>query len=443
MRLPTAWLLAAPGSAAGSTRTRLVAAGTAVAGGLLIAALAVLRVPTVAVQDVGTASIDPTYSPLVHEAGLRPGVVTGFVLLLLPALVLTWQAVTTGSARRAAVHRALAVAGAAPGELRLVAAVDAGAAALLGGALTGPVYLVLWLVFGASAGPVRLLPPLGAADLAAWLLVAVLAAGVGAAAGARAAARRPRRRPRTAVRLAAVGLAVAALFAAVQPTGLGRQAQVVVVCAAVVALLGTVLLAGSAWVEWRHRRLVRSRRPVDVLAAGGLRALAGPAGRAAGAVTASGVALGVTAALAGVFARLTATFDPLAASGLLLAASAAALAVLAATAAMALAAADDLVTNARSLASVAALGAEPAVLEHVQLRRLTATTVTPLVAGTLVGGLGYALLDSGFRPSAPVGFVLVTAVVAGVLARGLCALVTRALRGRLRDAADATNLRIA
>jgi hypothetical protein len=446
VKITTAWLLAAPGAAATRTRTRLIAGGTAVAGGLLLAALGVLRVPTVSrvVPGVTAATSDPSYSPLVHEAGLQPGVVTGFVLLVLPALVLAWQAVTTGSARRAAIHRALALAGATPGQLRQISALDAGVAAMLGGVLAGPAYLALWLVFGARSGPARLLPPLGAADLAGWLLIVMLCAAVGAAAGARAAARRPRRRPRAAVRLAAVALAVVALGTALRRTGAGPQTQVVLVCAAVVALLGTVLLAGSAWVDWRGRHLAGSGRPVDLLAAGGLRTLAAPAGRAAGAVAAAGLALGVTAALAGSIAGLGRSFDALTATGLLLAAAATGIAVLVAAAAMALAAADDLATNSRSLASVAALGAEPTLLERVQLRRLSAVIVFPLAAGTLLGGAIYAL-PGGLTVNRllPVVLVLLAAAFAALLGRVLCALLVRALRGRLRAATDPANLRVA
>ena len=47
-------------------------------------------------------------------------------------------------------------------------------------------------------------------------------------------------------------------------------------------------------------------------------------------------------------------------------------------AAMTLAAADDLATTRRALASTAALGAPPAVLEQVQRRRLQVVTVTPV-----------------------------------------------------------------
>jgi len=111
---------------------------------------------------------------------------------------------------------------------------------------------------------------------------------------------------------------------------------------------------------------------------------------------------------------------------------------------MALAAADDLATNSRSLASVAALGAEPALLERVQLRRLSAVIVFPLAAGTLLGGALYAPPDGlAVDRLLPVVLVLLTAASAALLARVLCALLVRALRGRLRAATAPANLRIA
>jgi hypothetical protein len=96
------------------------------------------------------------------------------------------------------------------------------------------------------------------------------------------------------------------------------------------------------------------------------------------------------------------------------------------------------------LASVAALGAEPALLERVQLRRLSAVIVFPLAAGILLGGALYAspggLTVYILLPNVP---VLLTAASAGLLGRVLCALIVRALRGRLRAATDPANLRIA
>ncbi len=447
MRASAVWLLADPRNAATRTRTRLVAAGTAVAGGLAIAAIAVLRVPTVSWDDVAVRPApDPRFSPLVTEAGLKPGVVTGIVLLLVPALTLAWQAVTTGSARRATRAEALRVAGATQGDLRRVGAVDAGVAGLLGGLLAGPVYLLLWLVLGAAVPPsARLFPPPAPLDLVSWAAVTLLAGAVAAAAGTRAISPRRGRVLRTRWRLAAVALAVVAIGLTLQATSVDRVAQVALLGGALLLLVCAVLLTGSAWVRWRARLLARSGRPVDLLAAGGLQALAGPAGRTAGAVFVAGAAVGIAAVLAGLFAT-----DPSYGSfsgqvpALLLVGVAALLAVLVAVASMTLAAADDLVTTRRSVASLSALGADPALLDRVQRRRLTVVTVGPMAAGTLVGGFVYLGGFGGLLTAfAPAWAVVIAAAALVPLGWAVCAAVVRLLRPRIREAAAPASLRVA
>ena len=414
---------------------------------------AVLRVPAVDVRSPAfpgadlAATPDPGFSPLVAEAGLRPGTVTGIVLLVVPTLVLVWQAVTVGSARRQVVHDALRLAGAAPADLRRVAAVDAGAAGLRGGLLAAPAYLALWLVIGLASPPsLRLLPGLSPADLLTWLAVIALTVLVAAAAGMRAVTRTRRRPRRPWWRVAALVAALATIVGSMRASGVGREAQVALVGAGCVLLVVAVVVGGSSWVSRRARRLARSGRPVDILAAAGLRALAGPAGRTAGAVFAAGITLGIAASLLGVL-----TADPYGGGdlsfhlpALALTAVAALLAVLVAVAAMTLAAADDLVTTRRGLASVAALGAEPVFLERVQRRRLEVVTATPMVAGVLLGGLFFGGLGA-LQASAllRVWPVLVAAALAVVGSRLLCAGVVRALRGRLQRAAAASSLRVA
>lgn len=443
MRTATAWLLARPPSAASRTRGRLVAAGTAVAGALALAALAVLRVPTVAHLTGPDDVAGPQLSALVRETGLQPGVVTGLVLLVVPALTLVWQALTTGSARRTATLRALRLVGATPADLRRLAAADAGVLGLAGGLLAGPLYLLLWLVLGAAVPPsARLLPPPGPADVLSWLVVAVLAGLVAAVAGA-SSTRARRRGVRLRWRLAGLVLAVLAIAAALRTRGLGPVAQVALLGGALLLFLVAVLTAGSAWVGWRARRLARSGRAVDVLAAAGLRALSGPAGRTAGSVFVAGIALGIASQLTATLLTQEA-FGPFSVHlpGLALAVTAALLAVLVAIAGTALAAADDLVTTRRALASTAALGASPATLEQVQRRRLQVVTVTPLAAGVLLGAVGYlAPLGPVILPPSLVTIGVLP--VAVLLVWAACAGVVRMLRSRTRLAADPSSLRVA
>jgi hypothetical protein len=447
VRTRTVWLLARPQSAASRTRGRLVAAGTAVAGALALAALAVLRIPTVTHVTGTDEATAPRLSALVTETGLQPGVVTGLVLLIVPALALMWQALTTGSARRTATLQALRTVGATPADLRRLAAADAGVLGLVGGLLAGPTYLLLWLVLGAAVPPsARLLPPPGPADVLNWVAVAVFAGLVAAVAGALSTRARRRRGVRLWWRLAGLGLAVVAIAAALRTRSLGPVAQVTLIGGALLLFLVAVLTAGSVWVGWRARRLARSGRAVDVLAAAGLRALSGPAGRTAGAVFVAGIALGVASQLTAPLLAADA-YGPFSVHlpGLALTAAAALLAALVAIAGTALAAADDLVTTQRALASTAALGASPATLEQVQRRRLQVVTVPPMAAGVLLGAVGYlAPLTLPSPVIIPPSLVTIGVLPVAVLTVwAACAGVVRALRSRTRLAADPSSLRVA
>ncbi|TFV63636.1 hypothetical protein E4P41_03915 [Geodermatophilus sp. DF01-2] len=210
-------------------------------------------------------------------------------------------------------------------------------------------------------------------------------------------------------------------------------------CVAVTVLLLALLSTGSIWATSRAKRLSRTGRPVDLLAAGGLRALAGTAGRTAGTVLIAGLTLGIAAALLGITLAPQHSFSD-ALPGVLLTILAGTLAVLVAVTAMTLAATDDLVTTSRALASTAALGAEPAALERVQRRRLEVVTVGPMAAGLLLGGVGYPAL--GGSPLG-IGTALIATTVALLLIRGLTSLVTRILRPRIMRAADPAALRVA
>jgi len=439
-RLPLSTALSLVGArrTAAGGRARLVAAGTAVAGALLLAAAAVLRVPAVAPWN----GPDRRYSDLVAESGLRPGVVSGILLLVVPTLLLAWQAVTTGSARRAAAQRALRLTGATTGDLRRLAAVETGVAGVLGGLLAGPAYLLLWLPLGALAPAVRLFPALGAADLLGWAAVVLLATGGGAAAGAAGVRTRARsRRWPLALVLLAGAVAVIVLWPHV-----GRTAQVALFGAGLgVLVVAAVLLVGTAWSPRRARRLARSGRAEDVLAAAGLRALAPSAGRTAGALFAAGAALGVATGFLGTLGLPGYGDITYYLPGLLLTTAAAVLAMVAAVASLALAAADDLVTTARAQASLVALGSGPAFLERVQRRRLRAVTVGPVATGTLLFGVAYGLFGAG--PTVYAVLLVIpaagAAIVAALGAWAACAGVVRLLRPRVASAAAPTRLRVA
>jgi hypothetical protein len=91
------------------------------------------------------------------------------------------------------------------------------------------------------------------------------------------------------------------------------------------------------------------------------------------------------------------------------------------------------------VASTAALGADPAVLEQVQRRRLAVVTTGPLMAGVLLGSL-YAL---GAQSPIALGTVLLTITLVLLLARALTVGTTRILRPQIARAAAPSSLRVA
>jgi hypothetical protein len=409
MRPAALWQLAAPSARASRTRAALVAGGTGAAGALVLATGALFRVPAFALPppdttEVYEVSYDPRFASIVTSAETRIGVATAVLLVA-----------------------ETAVAGAA------------------GGLLAGPVYLLLWLVLGpAQPAASRLLPALAPADLLTWACLVPVSVGLAAAAGARSSTG-PRRRPLRGwwwVALAAVALT--GMFALPRLSQIAdRQLQVALMSAAVTLLLLAALGSGTPWVRGKAARMSRRSSTADVLAAGGLRTLAGPAGRAAGVLLGAGLTTGVATVLLGITLREgTALGSGGSLPGLVLAAVAAGLAGLAT---LTLAAVDDLLTTRRALAAMAAVGADLATLQVMQRRRLRAATVAPLVCGLLVGGLGYGAL-SATPASAPANDawpLLIVGPIAVALLMLANAGIVRLLSSRTRAAIDPANLRVA
>jgi hypothetical protein len=422
--------LVASGSPAERVRGRLLALAVAVAGALLIAAARLAALPDAAVPDVAV---------FVEEPGLRVGVVAGAVLLVLPAVLLGAQAVRLGGAERARRLAALRLAGATPGQRRAVTALRTGRAGLLGGVLAGPAHGLLWVLVGLlPPAPARLLPPPRAADLAVWAAVVVLGGLAGALVGALTAGARTRSRPR-AVRplpLVLAGTAVAtALFSG---DGAALVVAAVAVTAAVAVLRRPLALRVAGLLD-------RRGGAVDVLAAARLRADPGAAGRSAAVLGLCGTAFGVQGAFAAtVLGHPDVSFY---AAGIGLAATATLVAVAVALLSGVLAAVDQAVGERRSVAALAALGADGDLQRAVLRRQLTAVALPVALAGCVAGlavlaGRGPA--EEGSAPSAAAVGVLVaalplTAAVVVLVSRLAVGLVARPLRA----AADPVHLRAA
>ncbi|MGW2819623.1 FtsX-like permease family protein [Streptomyces sp. NPDC001443] len=148
-------------------RVALTAAGAAPATGFALAAVSLASLRGRYGLTVGHGLLD--------QPGTRSGVIAGLLLLLVPVLGFLGQCARIGAVHRDRRLAALRLAGAAPGQVRRIAALETGLACLLGSVL-------------ATAGAVPVLLHLWSAPTAlAWAGFALVAAGVpvlGAAAGA-------------------------------------------------------------------------------------------------------------------------------------------------------------------------------------------------------------------------------------------------------------------
>jgi hypothetical protein len=466
MRLSGALLLARPASPADRTRSLLVAVSTGVAGALLVAAARIARLQL----DTDGSSFGFGFTPrtgseglapYVSQAGLRPGVVLGVLLLAVPVLALAVQALRTGSVARDRKLSSVRLAGATPGEVRRIAAVEAAGAALVGGLLAGPAYLLLYVLLGAlpTAGH-RLLPSPDGIDLLAWLAVVVLALLAGLLAGGLVARRvvvdplgvrrRTRDVPPGKVALAVTLLAAAGLATGVIAMAVGPAHWWFPIGLILVSLLVMVFAGAPAAVTALGRRRARRAGAVDLLA--GLRVAAAPRsnGRVAAVLLVCGVAFGVQAVLVGDLLRSHNLGDDRSfyLGGHALAAAGVVVALVVAVVTLLVGMSDALLEARRPLAALRALGVQESELEESLRAQSSTGTVPAVVVGTVLGAVGITTLIAGdeawsheaARAALPVA---VTALVAALLVRLLVRGSARLLRSSLRAATDPENLRVA
>ncbi|HEX5740691.1 MAG TPA: ABC transporter permease [Pilimelia sp.] len=143
MRPATLLRLAYAGGRADRARLALTGCAAALATLLLLAAGNVAAIGT---HDGSSGHPDgwstQYASPLLREPGLRPGVIAALLLLALPVLALAGQAARLGAPARDRRLAALRLAGATPGQVTAVGAVESGLAAALGTACATLGYLV-------------------------------------------------------------------------------------------------------------------------------------------------------------------------------------------------------------------------------------------------------------------------------------------------------------
>lgn len=128
------WLagrLARGGGRSEAVRSALVAFGGALAAALLLSAALVTAIHGGDCRQ-GCTQGQLYRTDLLDQAGLRPGVVTGLVLMVVPVLVFLGMCARISAAQRDRRLAALRLAGATPGQVRLLAAADTAAPAAVG-----------------------------------------------------------------------------------------------------------------------------------------------------------------------------------------------------------------------------------------------------------------------------------------------------------------------
>lgn len=398
----------------GMPRAALIAVCTALVSGLVLVALTVLLFAG------SPGSQREQVSGLVAQDGIRGGYVFALLLICVAPLALLRQVVRLGTATREQRLAALRLAGATPGEVRRIGALEVGIPALAGGLLGYLVFGVLRLVFGGSVpdgtgfgyGPgysavaheLALVPT---TVHTAWWHVLLVAVGVGligvlAGAGAsRSLVISPlgvsRRAPRPAPR--PWGLLLLVLAVPLFRMSLGSRQNDDLYVFAVVATLVVGLLALAPWLAYRVGRAVAGRASsvAVLIASRRLTTDARSAGRAAAAVGAIAMVAGGGGVLlsdlpnsyqGGDFGDVEAFYTvPIAVGGVVLLA-----ALLLVIFSMAVHGVESFIDRKRSVAALAALGASARDLEAAQRWEVGLVAVPMAVIGVLIGSGPYLFL---------------------------------------------------
>ncbi|KPH98662.1 protein of unknown function DUF214 [Actinobacteria bacterium OK074] len=421
-------------------RVALTALGAAFATGFGQAAVAV-------------AALDGQYSiPFAHglldQPGQRSGVVLALVLLLVPVLGFLGQCARIGAVHRDRRLAALRLAGAAPGQVRWIAALEAGPACLAGSALATAVAAVVlphvWhgapaAVWAAAALVAAAVPVLGAL-VGVVALRRVVASPLG-----RVRRLRPDRGPSALFPAAALAVLVVGLLLAPHAVGGFGTAPVLVFAIVAVTGLGAVRLCGAAARAVGRRLAERTSDPATLLAAERLRDDPWATARTHAAVLlVTVVGTGFVGVREVLLAALARDENTLAAdlsfytTGIDLTGAAVLTALAIALSGLAVGTAESLATRRRTLAVQAAAGVPRAVLG----RALLLETALPLAPALALAGLGGMTISTWYAglaaevDSVPLLPLLVPLAVYGaclLAAAGSLPLLHRAVRpGELR-----------
>ncbi|WP_332108896.1 ABC transporter permease [Streptomyces gossypiisoli] len=420
--LRLAWLLIRGSDRREWWRVGLTVVGAGLATGFALGAVAI-------------ASLEGQYSVgfgngLLNQPGERAGVVVALMMLLIPVLGFLGQCSRVGAVHRDRRLAGLRLAGAAPGQVRRIAALEAGLACLAGSvaATVASVVVVLgvWqrppVIVWAGFVPAAVAVPVLGALVSALALRGVIASPLGWVRRVRTA-----RRPGRVLLVAAAALAVLLVTALLSDEGgaLGLAHGPLTVFFALL-LVG----AGAIWLSGASARLTgaflaaRTGRPTVLIAAERLRDDPWAAARTHAAVLLVTI---VGTGFMGVRQALLAALDaeqPLAASrsfyttGLDLTAAAIAVALLITLSALAVGTAESLATRRRGLAAQTAAGVPQAVLG----RALLLETALPLAPAMLLAGVGGMVIATWYAALTGSGALPWAALLAPAGVYGACLL---------------------
>ncbi|MEU6093505.1 ABC transporter permease [Streptomyces sp. NPDC047079] len=417
--LRLAWLLTRGSDRREWWRVLLTAVGAALATGLGLAAAAVAALR--GHHRIALAS------GLLNDPGERGGIVLTLLLLLVPVLGFLAQCARIGAVHRDRRLARLRLAGAAPGQVRRIAALEAGLACLVGSVLAAAFSVLLlsrrWpdapaLLWAACALAAVAVPVLGAL-VSVVALRRVVAEPLG-----RVRRVRPRagRGPGPLLPLVASGLLIAGILVAPSSFGGFATAPVLVLSMVVGTGVCAVWLTGITSRRVGRRLAERTGDPAVLIAAERLRDDPWTAARTHAAVllvTVVGTGfMGVRQVLLDILRQR----DPESfavdvsfyTTGVDLTGVALLLALMITLSGLAVGTAESLATRRRGLAAQAAAGVPAAVLARALLLE-TALPLAPAVALAGLGGMGvstwYALVAYGGGTSLPLVPLLVPFVV--------------------------------
>ncbi|GAA0950365.1 hypothetical protein GCM10009554_50180 [Kribbella koreensis] len=456
MKLSAAIQLSRSRTPADRSRIRLTTVAVGLSGALVIGAL---RIGRLGPGDLPKS----TYSNYLAEEGLRPGVITVFVILAVLAAGLAGQSLRIGVAARERRLTAVRLAGGTPRQIKQLGAADAALAGLAGGLLAAPIYLALSLVFAALPRMARLLPGADLFDLPAWLACVLFTTAVGAMIGWSLTINRSPAEPMSypnGLRLAiALTTILLALLLIAGPFGIGYALVLLVL--PVFALLG-----GSRMTVGIGRRLIRSAAPLNVLAGARLIADSRPTGRMSTLLGCCGLVVGFLASnILDLIVRpippdenlrqnlgrvpVESTNEGFYLTGFAFATVGLGLIVATAFVVLLVGVTDQLVDHRRQLACLTAFGVDARFLRQVLERQLAVAACPALAVGLFFGFvMGPAISFQGLSRG---GFGPLLLVLSGLLLAAVGAglgllgahLAGYVLRNHVQDALAPENLRAA